>query len=117
MALTVPDEGGRLVCDQAARAGLGDEGLLGMRIGLAGVGRIGIEHARALTAHPEVDALVGDATKAEVKLGWKATVDTAELARIMVDADIKALEHAGSRWIDEVRLESWGTHLSSVGSR
>ena len=57
----------------------------------------------------EVDALVGDASKAKDKLGWVATVDTAEVARIMVDADITALEHAGTRWIDKVRLESWGT--------
>ena len=57
----------------------------------------------------EVDALVGDASKAADKLGWIPTVDTAELARIMVDADITALEHAGSHWIDEVKLASWGT--------
>lgn len=57
----------------------------------------------------EVDALVGDASKAKEKLGWEATVDTAELARIMVDADIAALEHEGSPWIDTVRLESWGS--------
>jgi GDPmannose 4,6-dehydratase len=57
----------------------------------------------------EVDALVGDAAKAKDKLGWVATVDTAEVARIMVDADIAALEHVGTPWIDKVRLESWGT--------
>jgi len=57
----------------------------------------------------EVDALVGDASKAKDKLGWVATIDTAEVARIMVDADIAALEHAGTRWIDKVSLESWGT--------
>lgn len=57
----------------------------------------------------EVDALVGDASKAEAKLGWKAAVNTEELARIMVDADIEALTHSGSRWIDTVKLESWGT--------
>ena len=57
----------------------------------------------------EVDALVGDASKAHEKLGWKATVDTAELARIMVDADIAALENSGRPWIDKVYLESWGT--------
>lgn len=57
----------------------------------------------------EVDALVGDASKAKEKLGWSATVDTAELARIMVDADIEALKHSGKPWIDEVRLDSWGT--------
>ena len=58
----------------------------------------------------EVDALVGDASHAEDKLGWKDTVDTAEFARIMVDADIAALEYAGGKWIDQVRLASWGTH-------
>jgi len=64
----------------------------------------------------EVDALVGDASKAEAKLGWKATVDTAQLARIMVDADIAAREHAASNWIDRVELASWGT-LDAVGAR
>jgi GDPmannose 4,6-dehydratase len=57
----------------------------------------------------EVDALVGDASKAEAKLGWKATVDTGELARIIVDADIEALAHSGNHWIDTVKLKSWGT--------
>jgi len=57
----------------------------------------------------EVDALVGDASKAKEKLGWEATVDTGELARIMVDADIEALAHVGRPWIDKVSLESWGT--------
>jgi GDPmannose 4,6-dehydratase len=55
----------------------------------------------------EVDALVGDASKAQEKLGWKASVHTPELARIMVDADIEALKHAGNHWIDAVELESW----------
>lgn len=56
----------------------------------------------------EVDSLVGDASKAQTKLGWKATVETPELARIMVDADIEALKHQGSHWIDRVELGSWG---------
>jgi GDPmannose 4,6-dehydratase len=55
----------------------------------------------------EVDALVGDAAKAEAKLGWKATVQTDQLARIMVDADIAALEHEGRPWFDRVELEGW----------
>ena len=55
----------------------------------------------------EVDALVGDAGKAERDLGWKATVDTAQLARIMVDADIEALEHEGKAWIDQPTLDGW----------
>jgi GDPmannose 4,6-dehydratase len=57
----------------------------------------------------EVDALIGDRTKAEKKLGWVPTVDGRDLARLMVDADIEALNHAGSPWHDEVKLASWGT--------
>ncbi|WNM24898.1 GDP-mannose 4,6-dehydratase [Demequina capsici] len=57
----------------------------------------------------EVDALIGDASKAEAKLGWKATVDGRELARIMVDADVEAIKHEGTAWHDIVSLESWGT--------
>jgi len=56
----------------------------------------------------EVDALVGDASKAKDKLGWAAAMHPPELARIMVDADIEALRHAGSPWIDEVVLPGWG---------
>ncbi|MCR2823968.1 GDP-mannose 4,6-dehydratase [Microbacterium sp. zg.Y909] len=55
----------------------------------------------------EVDALIGDASKAEEQLGWRATVGPLELARIMVDADIRALEHAGTPWIDAVSLSGW----------
>jgi GDPmannose 4,6-dehydratase len=55
----------------------------------------------------EVDALIGDAGKAEAKLGWKAMVDTAQLARIMVDADIDALRHEGRPWIDTPDLPEW----------
>jgi GDPmannose 4,6-dehydratase len=55
----------------------------------------------------EVDALIGDATKAREQLGWKATIDGRALAGLMVDADIKALEHAGTPWIDTVNLPSW----------
>ncbi len=49
----------------------------------------------------EVDALIGDATKAAEALGWKAAIHTGELARIMVDADIDALECEGTPWIDK----------------
>jgi GDPmannose 4,6-dehydratase len=57
----------------------------------------------------EVDALIGDAGKAQEKLGWKATVNTEQLARIMVDADIAALEREGTPWIDQVALPGWPT--------
>lgn len=55
----------------------------------------------------EVDALVGDASKAQRLLGWTATVRTPELARIMVDADIAQLECQGKPWIDQPALSSW----------
>ncbi|HEY5223786.1 MAG TPA: GDP-mannose 4,6-dehydratase [Microbacteriaceae bacterium] len=50
----------------------------------------------------EVDALVGDASKAERLLGWTAKTLTPDLARLMVDADIEALEASGRPWIDRV---------------
>ncbi|MEJ7655535.1 MAG: GDP-mannose 4,6-dehydratase [Thermoleophilaceae bacterium] len=40
----------------------------------------------------EVDALCGDASKAESKLGWRPTVTFTELVRLMVDADVKSLD-------------------------
>ena len=40
----------------------------------------------------EVDALIGDPSKAEKVLGWKAKTHWKELAQLMVDADIEALE-------------------------
>jgi GDPmannose 4,6-dehydratase len=39
----------------------------------------------------EVDALIGDASKATEILGWKAQTDVESLARLMVDADIELL--------------------------
>ncbi len=38
----------------------------------------------------EVDALLGDSTKARTKLGWKPKVPFDELVRMMVDSDCKA---------------------------
>ncbi len=57
----------------------------------------------------EVDALIGDPSRAAKKLGWVPTVHGRELAHLMVDADIEALKHAGRPWIDKVQLESWNT--------
>ncbi|MFD6855979.1 GDP-mannose 4,6-dehydratase [Rhodococcus sp. NPDC060090] len=58
----------------------------------------------------EVDALIGDPSKARDKLGWKAMVHTPELARIMVDADIEALTHEGRPWIDKPTHPDWEIH-------
>jgi GDPmannose 4,6-dehydratase len=40
----------------------------------------------------EVDLLLGDATKAKTKLGWKQEVSFEQLVTMMVDADIARLE-------------------------
>ena len=39
----------------------------------------------------EVDALIGDPSKAEKVLGWKPTTYAPQLAQLMVDADVAAL--------------------------
>jgi GDPmannose 4,6-dehydratase len=43
----------------------------------------------------EVDLLVGDASKAGKVLGWEPTVDFRGLVRLMVDADLRALQDPG----------------------
>lgn len=57
----------------------------------------------------EVDGLVGDAYRARQELGWEPAVNAHQLARLMVDADIEAIEHGGADWIDEVPLDWWKT--------
>lgn len=52
----------------------------------------------------EVDALIGDASKAEKILGWKAKTHAKELAELMVDSDVTALSHEGTHWIDTPRF-------------
>jgi GDPmannose 4,6-dehydratase len=39
----------------------------------------------------EVDLLVGDASKARAKLGWRPTVNFQELVQMMVEADLERL--------------------------
>jgi GDPmannose 4,6-dehydratase len=55
----------------------------------------------------EVDALIGDASKAGRLLDWKAQVLAPDLAAIMVDADIDAFRCAGTPWVDKPMLLSW----------
>ena len=52
----------------------------------------------------EVDSLIGDPTKAQEQLGWTPSVLTPRLAQIMVDADVRALELSGERYVDTVEL-------------
>jgi len=51
----------------------------------------------------EVDALIGDFSKAQSLLGWTPKILTPRLAQIMVDADIKALELGGTYYVDTVQ--------------
>jgi GDPmannose 4,6-dehydratase len=48
----------------------------------------------------EVDSLIGDASKAKKELGWQAKTMPEDLAKLMVEADVEALRHAGTPWID-----------------
>jgi GDPmannose 4,6-dehydratase len=43
----------------------------------------------------EVDLLIGDATKARTKLGWKPTIKFKQLVEMMVEADLKVLHEEG----------------------
>lgn len=52
----------------------------------------------------EVDTLIGDASLAHEKLGWSAKVMPEELARIMVDHDIKQLN---GHVVDIPKLPEW----------
>ncbi|MEA2147767.1 MAG: GDPmannose 4,6-dehydratase [Solirubrobacteraceae bacterium] len=45
----------------------------------------------------EVDQLIGDASKAERELGWKAETSFEQLIRLMVDADLELLSGRGSQ--------------------
>ncbi len=51
----------------------------------------------------EVDALIGDYSKAKTELGWEPKVLTPELSRIMVAADLQQLddERSGRRIRDD----------------
>jgi GDPmannose 4,6-dehydratase len=56
----------------------------------------------------EVDVLIGDTTKAESKLDWKSSVHQQELAAIMVDHDIAAIE---GHVVDSPRGSVWSEAL------
>ncbi|MCC9705121.1 GDP-mannose 4,6-dehydratase [Streptomyces sp. MNU76] len=51
-----------------------------------------VRHDAKYERPSEVDALIGDASKAEELLGWKPEVRVDDLARIMVDADIRQVQ-------------------------
>jgi GDPmannose 4,6-dehydratase len=59
---------------------------------------LGLEWRQYVVSDPqffrpaEVDLLVGDASKAHARLSWEPSVDFEQLVRLMVDADIHALQ-------------------------
>ncbi|SEL12137.1 GDP-mannose 4,6-dehydratase [Rhodococcus maanshanensis] len=55
----------------------------------------------------EVNTVIGDASKANVALGWKPQVQAPQLVRIMVEADLRALELGGSGPVDRPELPGW----------
>ena len=53
-----------------------------------------VKHNDRFERPTEVDALIGDASKARDVLGWEPQTDVKSLAQLMVDADIEALRNA-----------------------
>lgn len=49
----------------------------------------------------EVDALIGDASKAKEDLNWSYSTKPDKLAELMVNADIEILKHGGTHWVDK----------------
>lgn len=70
-------------------------------------GHVGLDYRKYVEIDPryfrptEVDALLGDATKARQKLGWKPKVTFEALVKMMVDADVQALKEGHAEF--EVR--------------
>ena len=60
-------------------------------------GRILVEVDSRHFRPTEVDRLIGDASKANARLGWRPQISTRELVREMVRADIDDLRH-GTAW-------------------
>ena len=64
-------------------------------------GRVGLDYADHVVIDErffrpaEVDLLVGDAAKAEARLGWMPQTSFTELVEMMVDNDLEALERQG----------------------
>lgn len=55
----------------------------------------------------EVEVLVGDASKAKEKLGWQPKIKFKELVRIMIDADLRALNLTPSGEGDKILKEKF----------
>ena len=58
----------------------------------AKTGRTLVEVSKEFYRPAEVDLLVGDATKAKIKLGWTPKTKFKDLVALMVDAEMKRLK-------------------------
>ncbi len=65
----------------------------------------------------EVDFLCGDATKAREKLGWKPTVSFEELIKMMVEADVKALQQGEGAFSSVVSREDRAPSFGTLSKR
>lgn len=59
-----------------------------------------VEFGEEFLRPAEVDSLIGDSARIRDITGWEPRVMPPELAKIMVQADINALEVEGSHWVD-----------------
>jgi GDPmannose 4,6-dehydratase len=62
----------------------------------------------------EVDVLLGDASKARDELGWAPSITFEELVRIMVDADLAALEEQLAGKVVRYSHEGTGHHGATL---
>lgn len=58
----------------------------------------------------EVEILIGDPTKAKEKLGWEAKIKFKDLVKIMVDADLRALNLVPPGEGDKILREKFSNH-------
>jgi GDPmannose 4,6-dehydratase len=63
----------------------------------AGTGKVLVEIDTGYFRPTEVEALIGDPSKARQKLGWRHKVSFAQLVEEMVDADLVAVRHEHAR--------------------
>jgi GDPmannose 4,6-dehydratase len=56
-----------------------------------------VKHDTRYERPAEVDLLIGDATKAKNQLGWEPRTRFRDLVRLMVDADLRALDEPADR--------------------
>jgi GDPmannose 4,6-dehydratase len=70
-------------------------------------GHVGLDWHKHVKLDPklirpaEVEHLIGDSTKGRTELGWKPSVDFAELVKMMVDVDLERVA-AAPRMLDRL---------------